>query len=356
MGRGGLGGEGFVSVRPGDERRVGEFAGGQTREISKGKRGRREDREDPIGGHWRVRAIHPCCSSGSSGAGPRLDRQLPGRERNLGCRQVELKPNSPSGTTGQSPTRPPAWRVRNHTAGGLGHLPKQKTFPPRTPWAPEPLRSPGYSPVLGRKRHPGAEGCAAQAASRAGRRRRCPRRGTEAGRHRGGGSGGGGPGRCQQGGRGSRSCCAARALCPSPDPLKQLLLLPLEGRAAGRRGEEEGGDTRLGRREGRDGWGESGRRGDEHPDRSGGRERGAHEPLRGAHHKGSGRRDARWSDGSRAPSPLPSPLSPFAPFPRALPPTAQAGVTQARQPPGLLRSAEVAEPGERPRQLSAPPA
>lgn len=123
-----------------------------------------------------------------------------------------------------------------------------------------PPRSPSYSPVLGGKRHPDArEGCAAQAAGRAGLRwLRCPRRGTGAWGHRRGDRGGGGAGSCERGRLWIRSCCAARALCPSPAGLKRLLLLPLEGRESRGRG----GGTRQERRDGkRGGWGRAGEKG-----------------------------------------------------------------------------------------------
>lgn len=131
-------------------------------------------------------------------------------------------------------------------------------FSRRPAFEPDPLSFPSYSPVLRGKRHAGArEGCAAQAACRAGRRRRrCPRSATGSRGYRGGGSGGGGAGSCRRGGQWIPSCCAARALCPSPDPLKRLLLLPLEGREMRGRG----GDTRLGGREVRREGGERKRR------------------------------------------------------------------------------------------------
>lgn len=61
VGRGGLCGEGFVSVRSGEAWQMGAFAVWQKREIRRGKRGDREDREDPVWGRGRVGAIHCCC-------------------------------------------------------------------------------------------------------------------------------------------------------------------------------------------------------------------------------------------------------------------------------------------------------
>lgn len=65
-----------------------------------------------------------------------------------------------------------------------------------------------------------------------------------------------------------RSCCAARALCPSPALLKRLLLPPLRGRETRGRG----GGTRQGGREEKGGGGEQGERGDGLPEWGGGRE------------------------------------------------------------------------------------
>lgn len=198
-------------------------------------------------------------------------------------------------------------------------------FTQRPAWGARAPRSPGYSPVLGGKRHPGArEGCAAQAAGRAGLRwRRCPRRGTGAWGHRGGDSGGGGAGSCGRGGLWIRSCCAARALCPSPAPLKRLLLLPREGREPRGRG----GGTRQGRREGkRGGWGRA--RGEGEMITQSGEEEGreartssAKVPTRKA--PGGETLDEEMG---HSPAPhLPSAPSPFAPFPWALPRVAQTG-------------------------------
>lgn len=169
-----------------------------------------------------------------------------------------MNKTTPRGLRSSALPRPLAWRLRNHSRWFSVPSKAKKMFSRRPAFEPDPLSFPSYSPVLRGKRHAGArEGCAAQAACRAGRRRRrCPRSATGSRGYRGGGSGGGGAGSCRRGGQWIPSCCAARALCPSPDPLKRLLLLPLEGREMRGRG----GDTRLGGREVRREGGERKRR------------------------------------------------------------------------------------------------
>lgn len=53
----------------GEEWQMGAFAGWQKREIRRGKRRDRDDREDLVWGDGRVGAIHCCCECGSSRAG-----------------------------------------------------------------------------------------------------------------------------------------------------------------------------------------------------------------------------------------------------------------------------------------------
>lgn len=203
--------------------------------------------------------------------------------------------------------------------------PKARDFHSAPSLGARPPRSPGYSPVLGGKRHPGArEGCAAQAAGRAVLRwRRCLSRGTGAWGHRGGDSGGGGAGSCGLGGLWIRSCRAVRALCPSPAPLKWLLLLPLEGRESRGRG----GGTRLGGREGkRGGWGRA--RGEGEMITRSGEEEGREARTSSAKVPTRRARGGEMHDEEMGHSPaphLPSAPSPFAPFPWALPRPAQAG-------------------------------
>lgn len=55
----------------GEEWQMGAFAGWQKREIRRGKRRDRDDREDLVWGDGRVGAIHCCCECGSSRAGRR---------------------------------------------------------------------------------------------------------------------------------------------------------------------------------------------------------------------------------------------------------------------------------------------
>lgn len=131
--------------------------------------------------------------------------------------------------------------------------PKAKTLSPRLASALHPLRPPGYSPVRGEKRHPGArEGCAAQAAGRAGRRRRCPRRG----------AGAGGTRRWRERRRGRRELRAGKAV--DPELLRDARALPITGSAKaalellpleGEGGEGEGRRHAAGREGKRRGWG-----------------------------------------------------------------------------------------------------
>lgn len=266
-----------------------------------------------------------------------------------GSQQVELKSTSPPAIKEQRSPETLAWRLRNHSRwfGGnpnarasLGWLPGRPTL-----CAFQPTHRSGVESAI-------------RARVRAARRRR-----------RAGPSGGSGavlgarlePGdaeaataaagaRAAAGGEGGVSGAAA------PRALSAHLRLGWSGYCCrrcegGRRGggEEARGGERGRRREAGGARGE-GRR----APRVGRREGGAR-ARQGSHQKGSGR-SRGGGVGSLPRAPLPSPPSPFAPFPWALPRAARAGGGQARPQPGLRRPGESAEAGRRLRQLPAPPA